>query len=62
LEQEKDWTAVLSKSSKKAAAKAKPQKHVYFDKNLVHHSSLDKSPQTFPCSSEYLFWIFFMPN
>jgi hypothetical protein len=26
LEQEKDWTAVLSKSSKKATAKAKPQK------------------------------------
>jgi hypothetical protein len=48
LEQEKDWAAVLSKSSKKATAKAKPQKHVCFDKNLVHHSSLDKTTPNIP--------------
>ena len=44
LGHEKEWTEVLSKNSKKAAAKAKSQKHVRFAKNLVHHSPPAKSP------------------
>lgn len=43
LEQKKEWTEVLSKSSKKAAAKAKSQKRVTFAKNLVYHSPPPKS-------------------
>jgi hypothetical protein len=62
LEQEKDWAAVLSKSSKKATAKAKPQKHVCFDKNLVHHSSLDKThPKHSPVLQNICFGSFSCP-
>jgi hypothetical protein len=42
IEQEKEWTKVLSKSSKKAAAKS--QKKVSFAKNLVHHSPVTPPP------------------
>lgn len=45
IEQEKEWTKVLSKCSKKAAAKAsKPQKRVSFAKQLIYHSPPKSSP------------------
>jgi hypothetical protein len=45
-EQEKEWTKVLSRRSKKEAAKAsKSQKRVSFAKDLVHHSPPRHSPQ-----------------
>lgn len=45
IEQEREWTKVLSRSSKKAAAKAsKSQKKVSFAKQLVQQSSPKCSP------------------
>jgi hypothetical protein len=54
IEQEKEWTRVLSKSSKKEAAKS--QKRVTFDKNLVYTSPPKKSPRV---QSPPLMEIFF---
>ena len=49
-EQEKEWTKVLSKRSKREAVKAsKPQKRVSFAKNLVDHSPPKHSPQSSIC-------------
>lgn len=43
IEQEKEWTMVLSKGSKKAAAKS--SKRVSFDKNLVSRSPVKNPPR-----------------
>ena len=49
-EQEKEWTKVLSKRSKREAVKAsKPQKRVSFAKNLADHSPPKHSPQSSIC-------------